>query len=62
VLHRYISADWGDLSLGDKKANDNAVETGNDRILAAYNTSEGKVYITTEWDRSYTCVMFAEDY
>jgi len=62
VLRRYLAADWGDLSLSDKKANDSAVETGYDRIFAAYNTTEGKIYITTEWDRSYSTVMFAQEY
>ena len=62
ALRRYISADWGDLSLRDKSLNDSAVETGTDRILAAYHTTKGKVYIVTEWDRSYTTIMFAQDY
>jgi hypothetical protein len=46
----------------DMQSNDDAVKTGNDRILAAYNTSEGKVYIITEWDRSYTTLLFANEY
>ena len=62
VLRRYTSEDWGDLSLGDKQLNDSAVNTGNDRILAAYRTTKSKVYISTEWDRSYTCIMFADEY
>ena len=62
ALHRYISGDWGDLPLCDKKANDDAVKTVNDRILAAYMTSEGKIYIITEWDRSYTTILFADEY
>jgi len=62
ALRRYISADWGDLPLSDKKANDSAVETGEDRILAAYKTTEGKVYIITEYDRSHTTILFAGEY
>ena len=62
VLRRYTSTDWGDLPLGDKQLNDSAVNTGKDRILAAYHTTKGKVYISTEWDRSYTCIMFADEY
>ena len=62
ALRRYINAEWGDLSLSDKKANDNAVKTGDDRILAAYHTTNGKIYIITEWDRSYTTILFAYEY
>ena len=42
--------------------NDNALRNGNDRILAAYDTSEGKVYIITEHDRSATTILFADEY
>jgi len=62
ALRSYINAEWGVLSLSDKKANDSAVKTGEDRILAAYHTSKGKVYIITEWDRSYTTILFAYEY
>jgi len=33
------------------------------RILSAYSTSDGtKVWIITEWDRSYTTVLLPKDY
>jgi uncharacterized protein YycO len=59
---RYIRADWGDMCRDDKKSNDSAVKSGLDRILAAYKTSEGKIYIITEADRSYTILLFADEY
>ena len=59
---RYIVCDWGNMCDKDKEMNDNALRNGNDRILAAYNTSEGKVYIITEQDRSYTTILFADEY
>ena len=62
ALDRYFSCDWGDLTDYDKQLNDSAVQSGEDRILAAYNTSEGKIYIITEWDRSYTTVLFSCEY
>lgn len=43
-MEKYITCDWGDLCNEDKEMNDNALRNGNDRILAAYDTSEGKVY------------------
>ena len=63
AFNRYVNCDWGDLEAEDKALNDSAVqEPGSDRILAAYKLSKGKIYIITEWDRSYTTLMFAEDY
>jgi hypothetical protein len=62
ALRRYVLCDWGDLCDDDKKLNDDAVETGEDRIFAAYVTTEGKIYIITEWDRSYTTILFPNEY
>jgi lipocalin len=62
ALQRYYSGDWGDMCREDKKLNDNAVKSGEDRIVAAYETSESKIYIITEWDRSYTTILFASEY
>lgn len=63
AFNRYISGDWGDL-LGweDKEMNDLAVIRKNDRIFAKYETSEGPIYIITEWDRSATTVLFTYEY
>ena len=61
-LARYKSKDWGEMCNEDKLLNDEAVISGNNRILAAYNTSKGKVYIITEWDRSVTTILFATEY
>lgn len=61
-MEKYITCDWGDLCNEDKEMNDNALINGNDRILAAYDTSEGKVYIITEHDRSATTILFADEY
>lgn len=43
------------------EANDIALTNG-ERILGAYNTSQGKVYIITECDRSTTTILFADEY
>lgn len=42
--------------------NDEAIKNGNDRVLAAYETSQGKIYIITEYDRSYTTILFSHEY
>lgn len=62
AFYRYLKGDWGDLGDEDKALNDSAVENNDDRILASYKLSKGKIYIITEWDRSYTTVMFADEY
>ena len=59
---RYITCDWGNMCDEDKEMNDNALRTGTARVLAAYDTSEGRVYIITEQDRSCTTILFADEY
>ena len=61
-LQKYITCDWGQISQEDKEMNNNAVKTDDGRIFAAYDTSEGKVYIVTEHDRSATTILFAHGY
>lgn len=58
---RYLAHDWGDLCQEDIELNKEALKVG-ERILASYTTSQGKVYIITEWDRSVTTILFAEEY
>lgn len=62
ALLRYSFYDWGELCDEDKALNDSAVLSGEARILAKYATSEGNVYIITEWDRSVTTILFTEEY
>lgn len=60
-LERYIKSDWGLLCKSDKDLNDEAVVNG-DRILAAYATILGKIYIITEADRSSTTILYSHEY
>ena len=62
ALNRYIACDWGDTHPEDKPLNDRAVENGDTRILAKYNTSKGAIFIITEADRTSTCILFASEY
>ena len=61
AFYRYVFCDWGDTCEEDKKLNDEAIEAG-ERIVAKYETSKGNVFIITEWDRSYTTILFADEY
>jgi len=60
----YLSGDWGDMSDEDKKLNDEALKSGNDRIFASYTypKDETVVWIITEADRSVTTILFPEEY
>lgn len=62
AFNKYIACDWGDTCEEDKALNDSAVANGDDRIVAKYVTSKGNIFIITEWDRSYTTIMFASEY
>lgn len=61
AFHRYIHEDWGECCKEDAEANDRAVN-GEDRIFAAYETCEGRIWIITEWDSSATTILFPSDY
>ena len=48
AMERYCNKDWGDLCKEDKQINEDALEYPEDLyILAAYQTSKGKIYIIT---------------
>lgn len=61
IFVRYMRGDWGDVCQEDWVQNDFAVTAG-ERVLASYNTSAGKVWIITEWDRSVTTFLFPSEY
>lgn len=61
LVRRHHKRDWGDLSFADKQANTVALVHGH-RLVSAYETAAGKVYIITEADRSLTTIMLASEY
>ena len=60
AFNRYSNKDLGTLCDEDKAMNEYAI-THNERIFARYNTSKGPIYIITEWDRSVTTILFADE-
>lgn len=61
-LVRHAKGDWGDLSDHDRKANDEALKTG-ERIFSAYTIADDKkIWIITEADRSVTTFLLPEEY
>ena len=60
-ISRHAGGDWGDLCDEDKCINNHAVNN-NERILSAYETTRGRIWIISEWDRKHTTVLFPEEY
>lgn len=60
-IDRHRGGDWGELGHADRKSNDDAVAAG-DRIVSAYTVAGMKLYVITEWDRSYTTILLASEY
>ncbi|QNM96730.1 hypothetical protein [Chitinimonas koreensis] len=62
-LHRHLGGDWGDLSAADRRSNDAALRSGEDRLFSSYQVRPDlKIWIITEWDRSVTTVLLPSDY
>ena len=52
----------GEMCEEDKQMNDEAIKNGNDRIFGEYETSQGKIYIITEYDWRHTTILFSNEY
>jgi len=61
-LVRHVTGDWGDLPEEDIQENQFSLEHGL-RIFSAYHLNAGtKIYVITEYDRSVTTILLAEEY
>lgn len=58
----YLQGDWGDVSEDDADYNDANIRIGTGRLMGAYETCEGRIWIMTEHDRSVTTIMFPKEY
>jgi hypothetical protein len=62
-LCRHLNGDWGDLSDDDRRQNDAALQSGEDRLFSSYQVTPGlKLWIITEWDRSVTTLLLPSEY
>jgi hypothetical protein len=61
LLGRHFGGDWGDLSAEDVAANVQAIQHEL-RIFSSYVIGGEKVWVTTEADRSSTCLLLAHQY
>ena len=63
LVHRHASGDWGDVCAADAQANDLALDPAlAARLLSAYDTAAGRLWIITEADRSATTVLLPSEY
>jgi len=61
-LVRHLAGDWGELSVADRRLNDQAIEDGS-RILSAYCTAKNqKLWVITEADRTATTILLPDEY
>jgi hypothetical protein len=61
-LEKHASSDWGDVCPDDQRANDQALRDGG-RLVSLYMTLRGEaILIITEYNRSVTTLMLAEEY
>jgi hypothetical protein len=61
LITRHASGDWGDICKEDNKANVDALAYDG-RILSSYKLYGEKLYCITEWDRSATTLLHANEY
>lgn len=61
LVRRHARGDWGEVCPYDAALNKQAIDLGN-RIFSKYTVGGIKFFIITEWDRSVTTTMLAEDY
>jgi len=61
ILARHSQGDWGDLGDSDKDLNERALMY-NSRLLSAYESTWGKIWVITEADRSRTTVLLPNEY
>lgn len=60
-LHKHEIGDWGEVSEGDKKLNEESLKEGY-RLMSAYTVNGTKIWIITEADRSVTTILLPEEY
>lgn len=62
-LRRHLDGDWGGLDDSDRRQNDAALKSGEDRLFSSYQvTPDLKLWIITEWDRSVTTLLLPSEY
>lgn len=61
AMERFCNKDWGEMDEEDKASNEQALIEGS-RIMGAYQTCKGKIWIIMEADRTVTTILFPSEY
>ncbi|WP_432212294.1 plasmid related protein [Pseudomonas aeruginosa] len=62
-LRRHLNGDWGDLDDYDRRQNDAALKSGEDRLFSSYQVAPSlQLWIITEWDHSVTTLLLPSEY
>ncbi|MBP7654952.1 hypothetical protein AB8Q08_22590 [Pseudomonas aeruginosa] len=62
-LRRHLGGDWGDLEEDDRRQNDAALASGEDRLFSSYQVDRDlKLWVITEWDRNVTTMLLPSEY
>ncbi len=65
ILSRHGSGDWGDVPDDDVKLNEDSAKNNYGRLLSAYKTSFGKIWVITDdlgTDEVYTTILYPNEY
>lgn len=62
LLEMQATGNWGQTCEEDCASNDEAVRSGDARVVSLHETRVGKVFVITEWNRLLTTVMLASEY
>jgi hypothetical protein len=60
-INRHVRGDWGDVDGEDWESNDASIGEGT-RLVSAYQTAGGRIWIITEADRAVTTVLLPSEY
>lgn len=63
ALERHAAGDWGDITESYGHVNDLGLTEGDeDKVISVYNFENNScMWVITEWNRSHTTVMLADD-
>jgi hypothetical protein len=66
LIQRHVKGDWGDMPAVDKETNDEALASGEGRVMSEYSVEVRgewiRIWIITEADRSVTTALLPDDY
>ncbi|VFR27546.1 FIG146805: Plasmid related protein [plant metagenome] len=62
-LRRHLGGDWGDLDESDRRQNDAALASGENRLFSSYQVDRDlKLWSITEWNHSVTTLLLPSEY